>query len=172
MRCKAILAVALLPGLLPECVFHTDAHALEPRHMRPRTQSGHRLVLSGRRLKELPLNGSEDPSHVHSAGNSSAVLREVCCYPVIDQDQAVNEVFDGEHLQALLEEEVTGTVHVEFAVRAVQVPAGDLANPNSAAIDCKGGYIDLRGVRVEGAIEQVVCYPVPCITRGKLCPSL
>lgn len=152
MQYKAVLAVVVL---LAECVLQAAAYA-QPRHVHPETNL-HKPVFPGRLLKEaMPeIVPEDDPTHVHSASNSSEVLRKAG-YPVIDE-QTINEVFDGEHLQELLEEEVTGTMHVELAVGAIQLPAGALTNPNSAAIDCKGGYVDARGVRVEGKIEHLVC---------------
>lgn len=142
------VAVVLLAGLCSDCVHNAAASGVQARQLQPRVASECELF-SGRRLRQGRL-------HAHQPdGNNSAVLSNFG-FPVANEGDQ-NKVVSGEDIQTLLEEEVTGTVHIEFAVGAIQLPGGELKDPNSAAIDCQGGFLDLRNVHVEGTIENAVC---------------
>lgn len=157
---RRMLTVSALAVLCTQCLMlHTAARIVHPDEAFPND-----AIFTGRSLRDMGVEDENRPDHVHlfpeqGSAQHNKVLSDHN-YPTTElRQQHQPLVYNGEDLKSLLEEEVTGIVHIQFSpdVGAVQLPAGEILNPNSAAINCGGGMLDIREVVVVGEIEDKVC---------------
>jgi hypothetical protein len=157
---KKLMSMAWLAVFHAAVCSHTAVQALQPERG---VAAGVDQRLNGSHQKRLQASGAiiaDDLSHTAQGQQPvhTTVLRKHG-YPDTAESQIA--VFSGEDVKAMLQEDIDGMLHLQFStgVHAVQMPAGDIVNPNSATLDCRGGYTDFRNVRVAGTLEEKVCTP-------------